>query len=32
MARTVKVKSTLEEAASVKTVWNSNPDFNAHTF
>ena len=27
MAKTVKVKSTLEEAASVKTVWESNPDF-----
>ena len=27
MAKTVKVKSTLQEAASVKTVWESNPDF-----
>ena len=27
MAKTVKVKSALEEAAGVKTVWESNPDF-----
>ena len=27
MAKTVKVKSTLEEAASTRTVWESNPDF-----
>jgi len=27
MKKQVKVKSTLEEAASVRTVWESNPDF-----
>src|SRR5436853_4759253 len=27
MTKIVKVRSTLEEAAAVKTVWESNPDF-----